>query len=262
MCFFPSRMELLKRCVLIPVLAILAQACSQPPPPDPVSPGPMARQIVAERISAVVVTQRSEIDGWAGRRFAAAGAHGDADGGSASPISPDGYFLTADHVLSQSAGKNIFVIYGGGGRIVTAKARVIWRSYDDDLALIHAPLRTPYFYRWTDRSKWLSEGTEVIHGGVATGFRSEPGKLGSSLGPERAFTRNRTFKIDIPLQPGDSGGPVVDAYGSLVGVNSAVEFLIPLETAFFVDSEGNRPNVRMIENLIARDRARHGRPVP
>ena len=53
-----------------------------------------------------------------------------------------------------------------------------------------------------------------------------------------------------------------NAYGSLVGVNSAVEFLIPLETAFFVDSEGNRPSVRMIENLIARDRSLHGRRSP
>ncbi len=259
MCFFSGRMERLTWCLLIPVLVVLMQACAQPPPqPDPVTPGPMARQIVAERLSAVVVTQLPEIQGWAARRFAAAGAPGDADGGSAAPISPDGYFLTADHVLSQIAGRNVFVIYGHGGRIVTGRARVVWRSYDDDLALLHVPINTPYFYRWTDAARWVPEGTEVIHGGVATGFRSEPGKLTTSLPPERFFTRNRSFKIDIPLQPGDSGGPVVDAYGSLVGINSAVEFLIPLETAFFVDSEGNRPSVRMIENLIERDRAQRG----
>ena len=64
------------------------------------------------------------------------------------------------------------------------------------------------------------------------------------------FTGTRKFKIDIPLQPGDSGGPVVDAYGNLVGINSAVEFLVPMETAFFVDSEANRPNTRMIDSLV------------
>jgi hypothetical protein len=52
---------------------------------------------------------------------------------------------------------------------------------------------------------------------------------------------------------------VVDAYGNLVGINSAVEFLVPMETAFFVDSEGNRPNTRMIESLIQNDRARNTR---
>jgi len=249
-------MERLKRCLLIPVLALLMQACARPPSPDPVTPGPMVRQIVGERLSAVIVTSVPQIDGWASRRFAAAGAPGDADGGSATPVTPDGYFLTADHVLAQSPGRSVFIIYGRGGRVVTAKARTVWRSGDDDLAILHAPIQTPYFYRWTEPGKWLPEGTEVVHGGVATGFRSAPGKLSSSIPPEGMMTRNRSFKIDIPLQPGDSGGPVVDAYGALVGINSAVEYLIPLETAFFVDSEGNRPSIRKIEDIIRRDRTR------
>lgn len=237
-------------------MALLMQACSQPPRPNSVTPGPMARQIVAERLSAVLVTSMPEIDGWVGRRFTSMSAPVDADGGSATPISPDGYFLTADHVLAELNGRNVFVIYGRGGRVVAKKARVVWRSEDDDLALLHLPLQTPYFYRWTEPRRWLPEGTAVIHGGVATGFRSEAGKLSSSIPPEGAMTRNRSFKINIPLQPGDSGGPVVDGYGSLIGINSAVEFLIPLETAFFVDSEGNRPSVRNIEEIIRRDRER------
>ena len=49
---------------------------------------------------------------------------------------------------------------------------------------------------------------------------------------------------------------MVDAHGDLVGINSAVEFLVPMDTAFFVDSEGIRPNTRMIADLIKRDRAR------
>ena len=51
---------------------------------------------------------------------------------------------------------------------------------------------------------------------------------------------------------------MVDAYGNLVGINSAVEFLVPMETAFFVDSEGNRPNTRMIDALVRLDRERNG----
>jgi S1-C subfamily serine protease len=249
-------MERLTRCLLIPAAALLMQACTPPPMAESVTPGPMARQIVAERLSAVLVTSTPDIDSWVGRRFTSMSPPGDADGGSATPISPDGYFLTADHVLAELNGRNVFVIYGRGGRVVSARARVVWRSESDDLALLHVPMETPYYYRWTEPRRWLPEGTRVIHGGVATGFRSDPGKLSSSLPPEGTMTRNRSFKIDIPLKPGDSGGPVVDAYGALVGINSAVEFLIPLETAFFVDSEGNRPSVRKIEDIIRRDRAR------
>lgn len=206
-----------------------------------------------------MVTDRHDLSRWVNRGFSVSNAPGDADGGSATPISPDGYFLTADHVLARMAGRNVFLLHGSGGRLIPTKARVVWRSESADLALLHIPAKTPNYYRWTAPGRWLPIGTGLIHGGIATGFKSEAGKLGTPIPPESGFSGTRRFKIDIPLQPGDSGGPVVDAYGNLVGINSAVEFLVPMETAFFVDSEGNRPNTRMIETLMEMDRARNGR---
>ena len=233
------------------------QSCAVSLPPDTVAPGRMTRQIVAERVSAVVVTERENLDRWVSRGFVTSQTPGDADGGSAAPIAADGYFLTADHVLAGREGKNVFLIYGQGGRLVPKKARVVWRSEAADLALLHIPVKTPYFYQWTPPECWLPAGNLVIHGGISTGFKSGEGKLGTSLAPQTFFTRNRKFKIDIPLQPGDSGGPVVDAYGRLVGINSSVEFLVPMETAFFIDSEGNRPNTRFIGGVIEKDRTRN-----
>ena len=239
--------------------AWFVQACAVAPAPDPKIPGPEVRRIVAQRVSAVVVTEQKSLGHWMSRGFSSSQTPGDADGGSATPIAPDGYFLTADHVLASVPGRNIFVLYGRGDRLVPEKARVVWRSEDADLALLHVRAETPRYYRWTPVDRWLPVGTHVIHGGIATGFKSPPGKLGTDISPETAFTGSRAFKIDIPLQPGDSGGPVVDAYGGLVGINSAVEFLVPMETAFFVDSEANRPNIRMIGDLIQMDRERNGR---
>lgn len=257
MCFNSGRMEKLVCLSGLLLLASLTLSCSvsSPPPPDTVVPSLMTRQLVAERVSAVVVTDDPSLNSWVSKNFTSAQAPGDADGGSAAPITADGYFLTADHVLARMEGRNVFLIYGQGGRLSPAKARVVWRSEEADLALLHIPVRTPYFYQWTGPDQWLPAGTGVMHGGISTGFRSDGGKLSTSLAPERAYTRNRKFKIDIPLQPGDSGGPVVDAYGRLVGINSAVEFLVPLETAFFLDSEGTRPNVGFLEELITKDRA-------
>lgn len=252
------RMERIARLLLVVVIGWVAGSCAPPPPPpDPVAPGQTTRQIVAERVCAVIVTGRSNLDQWVGRNFVHSQAPRDADGGSAAPVTADGYFLTADHVLSGMSGRNVFLVYSQGGHFQTEKARVVWRSKESDLALLHIPRKTPYFYQWTDPAAWLPEGSRVLHGGIATGFRSDDGKLGTTLAPQGYFTGSRRFKMDIPLQPGDSGGPVVDSYGRLVGINSAVEFLVPLETAFFIDSEGNRPNVHSIDALIARDRARN-----
>ncbi|MEP2775764.1 MAG: serine protease [Luteolibacter sp.] len=249
---------LLNRCA--PMVALAVAACaplSSPPLAETTIPGATTRQIVRERLSAVVVTGRSELGNWVRGKFSMDKAPKDADGGSAAPITPDGYFLTADHVLARAPGKNVFIIYGRGGNVIYRKARIVWRSESNDLAILHINEKTPYFYRWTPPEKWLSVGHPVIHGGMATGFSSSPGKLRTALAPEGSFTGNRPFKIDIPLKPGDSGGPIVDAFGNLVGINSAVEFLIPLETAIFIDSEGNRPNTQKIASIIARDRGDH-----
>lgn len=244
-------------CLALLLAGWLLQSCSVSPPTDQAPPGPAARQIVAERVSAVVVTDRSNLSDWLTRETKASQVPGDSDCGSAVPISCDGYFLTADHVLERAERRNVFLIYGQGRHLALAKARVVWRSEKSDLALLHIPKKTPYYYQWTSPQGWLPAGNRVIHGGISTGSRSSDGKLGTALAPESLFTGTRKFKIDIPLQPGDSGGPVVDAYGRLVGINSAVEFLVPLETAFFIDSEGSRPNIGKMDGLIQSDRANH-----
>ena len=254
-------MDRITRILGVCLAGCFVQACSVVPPPDHQIPGSAARKIVSQRSSAVVVTASNDLSHWQHLKLSPSRSACEADAGSATPISPDGYFLTADHVLERVAGRKVFVMYGHGARMTPVKARVVWRSSEADLALLHIPVRTALFYRWTPRERWLSEGSGVIHGGIATGARSEWGKLGTSLAPEGVFTGNRKFKIDIPLQPGDSGGPVVDAAGALVGINSAVEYLVPMETAFFVDSEASRPNTRLIDSLVRRDRAAQVDPI-
>lgn len=235
------------------VVGLVACTPAAPPP----NPAPVEREIyraAAAKLTAIVVSSGADIESWVNSRFARSKPPGDADGGSAVPIAADGYFITADHVLASSEGKQVYVIYGREGRLKSSQARIVWRSPTGDLALLHAEVATPEFYRWTPPGAWLPRGTPVMHAGIATGFKSSPGKLISGIPPETPFSGSRRFKHDIPLEPGDSGGPVVDARGLLVGVNSAVEFLVPLETAFFIESEANRPNVRQLMGLIAKDR--------
>jgi S1-C subfamily serine protease len=254
-------MTLPAHCFPAVLAAALLSACAitpPAPPPDPTPPGPAVRREAAARLTAVVISSKQNLDPWLKNRFTGHNAPEDADGGSGIPISPDGYFLTADHVLARAAGKNIFVLHAQQGGLRATKARIVWRSASADLALIHIPLATPRHYRWTAPDQWLPVGTPVIHAGIATGHRSAPGKLVTAIPPGKAAR----FKHDIPLEPGDSGGAVIDARGNLVGVNSAVEFLIPLDTAFFIESEGNRPNVRTLQRVIDADRRRNKSPLP
>jgi S1-C subfamily serine protease len=231
-------------------------SCSAVPPHDPKIPGPEVAQALSDRTAAVLVTERIDTGNWGKRRFTISQTPGDSDGGSATPVAPDGYFLTADHVLAGLEGRRAFVLYRQGPRMAPYPARVVWRSASNDLALLHIDAETPRYFQWTDPAKWLPAETPVMHGGIATGRHSGWGRLGTHIPPEGTFSGATKFKIDIPLQPGDSGGPIVDAYGNLVGINSAVEFLVPLETAFFVDSEGSRPDTRSIASAIDSDRAR------
>lgn len=237
------------------ILPVIFAACTAPPPPNPSVPGQLTRQLALQRLAAVVVTDRASLPDHAGAMAATAQNANNTDGGSATPVAADGYFLTADHVLAQSAGRHVFVIYGLGGNRRIREARVVWRDYAGDLALLHVPIATPHYYGWTPENEWLPAGTRVIHAGISTGFHTAPGKLTTDLSPEGPFTRIRPFKIDMPLRPGDSGGPILDSRGRLVGINSAVEFLVPMETAFFIDSEGNRPNIGKLRAIIERDRA-------
>lgn len=255
-----GRMFLFVRLIGLLLALFMVQGCAVVPAPDPKTPGPEVRRAVIRRSSAVIVTDRNNLTRWVNRGFSKSNSPGDADGGSATPISEDGYFLTADHVLARVDGRNVFVLYSESGRLIPHKARVIWRDSSADLAMLHIPVPTPNHYRWSNPARWLPIGTTVMHGGIATGLKSPAGKLGTPIPPDGILATNHKFKIDIPLEPGDSGGPVVDAYGDLIGINSAVEYLIPMETAFFVDSEANRPNIRMIETLMQKDRAGNRTP--
>ncbi len=248
----------------LPVVCALALVACTPPPPPPVTGAPPPEREVfreaARRFAAIVVSDRDDIDEWIGGRFERERAPKNADGGSAVPITADGYFLTADHVIASASERRVSVLLRRDGRLRAFPARVVWRGPGGDIALLHADVATPDFYRWTPGNRWLPRGTPVMHAGIATGFSSSSGKLITPIPPDTPFSGGRRFKHDIPLEPGDSGGPVVDARGLLVGVNSAVEYLVPLETAFFIESEANRPNVPRLMARIDRDRA--SRPAP
>lgn len=235
-------------------------SCVVPRESAPAVPSSDVRALVKRRSAAVIVTERKTISRWVQGGFSKNRSDGDADGGSAVPVASDGYFLTADHVLMREKGCQIFVIYHNGKRFEPVPARIVKRSSEADLALLHIDRSTPEYYRWTPEDQRLDVGTKVIHGGISTSKYGQVGQLNTAVEPQRWLSPSFSkFKLDIAFDAGDSGGPVVDARGLLVGINSAVEYMVPLETPFFVDSEASRPNLRLLHAIIEKDRTRKGR---
>lgn len=211
-------------------------------------------QIIKERLTAVTVTRRSKLENFSKVNSSVIRDRRNLDGGSATPISQDGYFITANHVLARAGGNHVFIIYANGNKTITSRARIVWRSDKDDVAILHIPAKTPYYYQWSESDFPMILGHSVMQGGVVTGANRGQGKVMSKIKSDGLMAKSGTFHMDMKLQPGDSGGPIVDVDGHLVGINAKVEFLTSLQTEIFIESEAIRPNIGGIQAVIDRDR--------
>jgi len=158
-------------------------------------------------------------------------------------IAPDGYILTNDHVVHQ--GKHLAVTLTNG---TTLAAGTVGTDPATDLAVIRAE-GSSHPYATLGDSAGLRVGQLVIAIGNPFGFQSTVSTgVASALG--RAF-RSREGRLieDIiqhtaPLNPGNSGGPLVDSRGRIVGINTAIimmaqgiGFSIPSNTARWIISQ-------------------------
>ena len=185
---------------------------------------------------------------------------------SAAAITDDGYFLTAAHCLESLP---VRMIFSRADRLQLVAIRVVWRGEwakgGPDLALIHAPVRgEPAFSLLGSDHK--SPSRDVWVGGFGLFKQAQvPGRL-LSIGPWREGpdgARWRELWHNAPLTSGDSGGPVVDLTGRLLGVNASGEGgmvrLFGRDYVLSYRAEVVSPDPKWIASLIARDRARRRR---
>ena len=148
-----------------------------------------------------------------------------AGGGSSVVLTPDGYMLTSAHVVARrdSGGRASFV----DGREV--RFSVVGRDPFSDLAILRADSAdlTPSTLGDAER---LRVGQLVVAIGNPNGFAGSVtagvvSALGRSL-PASSRTSRRVIdnviQTDAALNPGSSGGALVNARGEVVGINTAV----------------------------------------
>jgi S1-C subfamily serine protease len=134
-----------------------------------------------------------------------------------------GFFVTADGAVVTNAHvvEDCLAINVTSDQEATAVARVVARDARNDLALLRTglPARKAAAFRTSIR---LGEGVEAF-GYPLTEVLSKSGNF--TIGNVSALVGlgedSRYLQISAPVQPGNSGGPLLDQNGNLVGIVSA-----------------------------------------
>jgi len=147
--------------------------------------------------------------------------------GSGLIFSPDGHILTNYHVVDEA--KRFEVELGEGSERKTYAAELLQVDKTNDLAILK--IKDPAFktlppleYAFKESgqidvgSSVFTLGYPLALSGMGKEVKFTDGKISAKTGYEGALN---SFQTSIPVQPGNSGGPVFNAQGQLIGIINA-----------------------------------------
>ena len=207
---------------------------------------------IDEDFKAKLATSREAQEGVLELGFSVPIAKGGSGFGSCAPVSADGYFLTAAHVLAH---KDSYVLYATSNQRRTyidyAPIRVVYRNDAADFAIVKADIATPRYLRF--RSEALKPADTLFAGGWM--HERAGGEFIQYLPLENEGSGDfQKVVTSLPMIKGDSGSPLIDRQGRLCGVLSTMRLGViikmkPKSTAVHMDPSE-------VEQRIRQDRSR------
>lgn len=144
--------------------------------------------------------------------------------GSAFFVSPDGYLITNAHVVANASHIRVFAATPGDATAPREyAATVVGVDSDNDLALLKVDAQNLPFFELASEAA-PRQGQLVLAYGSPMGL-AQSASLGLISAVDRQLSPDdpRTYiQTDAPMNPGNSGGPLVDLEGRLIGVNTMI----------------------------------------
>ncbi|HTI52058.1 MAG TPA: trypsin-like peptidase domain-containing protein [Planctomycetaceae bacterium] len=163
--------------------------------------------------------------------------------GSGVLLTPDGYLLTNSHVVHSRQHLQAQTQEGD-----TLAADLVGDDPATDLAIVRVAARD-LPYAELGNSDTLQVGQLVIAMGNPFGFQSTVSTgvvsaVGRAMRGQDGRLIENIIQHTAPLNPGNSGGPLVDSHGRVMGINTAIialaqglGFAVPAATAHWVVGE-------------------------
>jgi S1-C subfamily serine protease len=153
--------------------------------------------------------------------------------GTCFSVAPDGLLLTAYHLIKEA--NTIIVQFENGEDLQAIPEQV---SANTDLALLRVSKRTPgYLSLASQPAPKLGDAVFTVGFPVPNVLGAESkfteGTVSALSGPGNEST---VLQVSVPVQPGNSGGPLVNYQGEVIGVITATAAILP-----FLQQTGSLP---------------------